>query len=81
MYVFLSHLTNVSPLLCFSLCACLLYHPFCINPSVTARVKISKNVDILAKVYLVHLTVTARVKISQNVDILAKVYLVHLTLL
>ena len=49
-----------------------------------ARVKISQNVDILAKVYLVHLTllqVTARVKISQNVDILAKVYLVHLTLL
>ena len=26
-----------------------------INPSVTARVKISLNVDILAKVYLVHL--------------------------
>ena len=48
-----------------------------------ARVKISQNVDILAKVYLVHLTLllTARVKISQNVDILAKVYLVHLTLL
>ena len=28
-----------------------------INPSVTARVKISQNVDILAKVYLVHLKV------------------------
>ena len=28
-----------------------------INPSVTARFKISQNVDILAKVYLVHLKV------------------------
>ena len=28
-----------------------------LNPSVTARVKISQNVDILAKVYLVHLEV------------------------
>ena len=33
-----------------------LYAKFCFNPSVTARVKISQNVDILAKVYLVHLT-------------------------
>ena len=27
-----------------------------INPAMTARVKISQNVDILAMVYLVHLT-------------------------
>ena len=51
----------------------------------TARVKISQNVDILAKVQCISSAlnppVTARVKISQNVDILAKVYLVHLTLL
>ena len=38
----------------------------------TARVKISQNVDILAKVYLVHLTLLwlQGSKISQNVDIL-----------
>ena len=50
----------------------------------TARVKISQNVDILAKVHIssaLNPPMTARVKISQNVDILAKVYLVHLTLL
>ena len=45
----------------------------------TVRVKISQNVDILAKVYLVHLTLLwlQGVKISQNVDIIAKVYLVE----
>ena len=50
----------------------------------TATVKISQNVDILAKAYIssaLNPPMTARVKISQNVDILAKVYLVHLTLL
>ena len=63
------------------------------NPPVTARVKISQNVDILAEqvyqnvdilaeVYrALNPPVTAMVKISPNVDILAKVYLVHLTLL
>ena len=39
------------------------------NPPVTARVKISQNVDILAKVYLVHLKVehcqTLQVKMSE----------------
>ena len=51
-----------------------------LNPSVTARVKISQNVDILAKVYLVHVTFCdCKGQISQNVDILAKVYLVHVT--
>ena len=50
----------------------------------TARVKISQNVDILACQGIssaLNPPMTARVKISQNVDILAKVYLVHLTLL
>ena len=43
---------------------------FCINPPTTARVKISQNVDILPKVYLVHL----KVKHCQTLRVVSTFY-------